>query len=294
MRARHRNLSSEGRLPSAAPVVISQPMVGPHFLTKLHAILLSHTIPETWRPRWRSSDGVRGTKVDPSPFIDHRETPGGEVKALPIGARDRLALGCRMIRLGRHSHSYRLPPPRARAAAACRGGPARKSRVDDVWQAPARTGARCGTPLRRAPPGRSRSSSKTRAHDQQAAGQTKWHRPREPGRIGRIASPLSSAKTVMQRSMRWSADPRWMRHSFVPLAQRPHHGLGILRQVASRRTKRVGEAEALKFLHAADHGGARISVRSASTPGRRSTIPSCWSGLSREDAVEIVQRSTST
>jgi len=31
--------------------------------------------------------------------INHRETPGGEVEALPIGARDRLALACRIINL---------------------------------------------------------------------------------------------------------------------------------------------------------------------------------------------------
>jgi hypothetical protein len=46
----------------------------------------------------------------------------------------------------------------------------------------------------------------------------------------------------------------------VALAQRPHHGLGILRQVPSRWTEWLGETKALQSLHAADHGGASVSI----------------------------------
>src|SRR5262245_23369692 len=47
----------------------------------------------------------------------------------------------------------------------------------------------------------------------------------------------------------------------VALAQRPHSWLCVLRQAPSCRTERLREAEALQFLHAADHGGASVSIR---------------------------------
>src|SRR5207244_3610598 len=73
----------------------------------------------------------------------------------------------------------------------------------------------------------------------------------------------------------------------VALAQRPHHGLSILRQMPSCRTERLGEAKALQFLHTADHDGARISIRSGAGAGPEVYNPTMLGGLSREYAVEV-------
>ena len=47
----------------------------------------------------------------------------------------------------------------------------------------------------------------------------------------------------------------------VSLAHCPHDVLGILRQAPLRRSKGLGKAKALEFLHAADQGGASVCVR---------------------------------
>jgi len=47
----------------------------------------------------------------------------------------------------------------------------------------------------------------------------------------------------------------------VTLSKRPHHRFGFLRQVPPRWTERLGEAKALQFVHAADHGGTSVSIR---------------------------------
>src|SRR5262249_2525826 len=53
----------------------------------------------------------------------------------------------------------------------------------------------------------------------------------------------------------------------VALAQRPHSWLCVLRQAPSCRPERLREAEALQFLHAADQGGASVSIRLDAGPG---------------------------
>src|SRR5882672_4299349 len=73
----------------------------------------------------------------------------------------------------------------------------------------------------------------------------------------------------------------------VALAQCPHHGLRVLRQAPSCRTQRLGEAETLQFLHTADHGGTRKSVRSAVDTGPKVHDPIMLGSLSREYAVEV-------
>jgi hypothetical protein len=48
--------------------LIDQLMVGPRVLAKLHSILRGSAIPDTWRPRCRSSDGLHGTSTPKRKF----------------------------------------------------------------------------------------------------------------------------------------------------------------------------------------------------------------------------------
>jgi hypothetical protein len=55
----------------------------------------------------------------------------------------------------------------------------------------------------------------------------------------------------------------------------------------SRRTKRLGEAKALEFLHTADHGGASVSIRSGVVPGAKVYDTIMLRSLSGERAIEL-------
>ena len=69
-------------------------------------------------------------------------------------------------------------------------------------------------------------------------------------------------------------------------AQRPHGGLGVLRQVPSCWTKRLGEAKALELLHAADHDGASGSVDSGSLTWPKIYDPVMLGSLAGKRAIE--------
>ena len=115
MRAGIRNLS--GRSPACSAraragarrkcdewsSVIIQPRVGPRCLPKFHSILFPARLlagQDTARVTGSREQG------ESESVINHRETPGGKVEALPIGARDRLSLSCRMIDLaGTFTHA---------------------------------------------------------------------------------------------------------------------------------------------------------------------------------------------
>jgi hypothetical protein len=71
------------------------------------------------------------------------------------------------------------------------------------------------------------------------------------------------------------------------LAQRPHHLLCLLRQAPSCRTERHGKAKVLEFLHAADHGGASMPVRSGVGAGPKVCDAIMLASIARERAIEF-------
>ena len=72
-----------------------------------------------------------------------------------------------------------------------------------------------------------------------------------------------------------------------PLAQRSHDRFCVLRQAPSRRAKRLGEARALEFLHAANQNGASESL--CSRVGARSKVDNTimLRSLAGERAIEL-------
>src|SRR5215467_10604350 len=71
------------------------------------------------------------------------------------------------------------------------------------------------------------------------------------------------------------------------LAECPHHGLRILRQEPSRRTKRLGKAKTFEFVHTADHGCASVSIRSGAGTGTNVYNAIVLGSLPREHAIEL-------
>src|SRR5262249_30200481 len=72
-------------------------MPSPRDLANVHSIRPVRAIPTTSRPRCRSSDGVHGTRLNPSPSSITAKRPDRQVETLTIGAAAAVARGGRRV-----------------------------------------------------------------------------------------------------------------------------------------------------------------------------------------------------
>ena len=92
-------------------------MPRPRDLAKVHSMRPTRAIPKTSRLRCCSNDGVHGTRLKPSPSVDHGKAAGREVETLAIDTGDNVAVSSRMIgQAGIRGHAggclIELPPPK--------------------------------------------------------------------------------------------------------------------------------------------------------------------------------------